>query len=486
MNLKPTILVLVAALALLLTPKIQGQTTSPPYLSQFPSLERIKADVRGVDAMETAAKQAGIFWQLRQLVYDLALSQRRTDRHFTPDEQRLEVEYRNAHYKAIEPFEGKVTGADKPKWFALRGKYEMDLWLRDEVLKKYFTPELRRTVYVALKGQMPTQNAPEQSRLTPPAGSATADANPRTTSGSTTPPSTPIAPAAESAAARVARERLERESARIEEENRKIAATNEIVARTFKAGNEAINAGQYDEAIAQYREGLAVRPDEPALLTNLSEALIRRGVDRFNVAVRDEDRKKRDTGTEAAKKDWSEAAQASRKAVNVIKGAPASDPVRQQSYAHNRLAALSAYARAMRLVATKVDYTQGPAAWEAYQEYLAVETDPAKKTRYRVEALQMLFDAGSADLAVAEARKILASEPNHVDAIRVLGLALFASGDKKNFQEAADALQRYLDLAPDTDLHRESGKEALDYLKTAETITPRRGQATRSPSRRRP
>jgi tetratricopeptide (TPR) repeat protein len=184
MNLKPNILVLVTALAFLLTPKIQGQTTSPPYLSQFPSPDRIKADVRGVDAMETAAKQAGICWLLRQLIYDLALSQRRTDRQFTPDEQRLEVEYRNAHYKAIEPFEGKVTGADKPKWFELRGKYEMDLWLRDEVFKKYFTPELRRAVYVALKGEMPTTNAPEGSRLTPSATSLAAAARPSTSTAS--------------------------------------------------------------------------------------------------------------------------------------------------------------------------------------------------------------------------------------------------------------------------------------------------------------
>jgi len=119
--------------------------------------------------METAAKQAGVFWQLRQLISLLAYSQRRTEGQFTPDEQRLEVDYRNAHYKAIEPFEGKVTGADKPKWFELRGKYERDLWLRDEVFKKYFTPELRRSFYVALKAEMPTQSAPPGSTLGPSA-----------------------------------------------------------------------------------------------------------------------------------------------------------------------------------------------------------------------------------------------------------------------------------------------------------------------------
>jgi tetratricopeptide (TPR) repeat protein len=163
--------------AAVVKPAVEPQALNPLYLSQFPSVEKIKADVRGVDAMETAAKQTGIFWQLRQLIYNLALSQRRTDRQFTADEQRLEVEYRNAHYYAMEPFEGKVTGGDKPKWYELRGKYELDRFLRDEVFKKYFTPDLRRAIYVALKEQMPTYT-PEGSTLTPTTSTASSTAPP--------------------------------------------------------------------------------------------------------------------------------------------------------------------------------------------------------------------------------------------------------------------------------------------------------------------
>ncbi|HEX7295358.1 MAG TPA: hypothetical protein VF251_06370, partial [Pyrinomonadaceae bacterium] len=176
-------------------PAHEFQALTPSYLGQFPSPEKIRADVRGVDAMETAAKQGGIFWQLHQLISLLAYSQRRTETQFTPDEQRLALEYRNAHYKAIEPFEGKVIGADKPRWFELRGRYEMDLWLRDEVFKKYFTPDLRRAVYVALKVDEPTTSAPEGSRLTQPSGSSTANANPLRTAGTAGPNSRPSAAA---------------------------------------------------------------------------------------------------------------------------------------------------------------------------------------------------------------------------------------------------------------------------------------------------
>ncbi|HEV2827584.1 MAG TPA: hypothetical protein VGW76_08245 [Pyrinomonadaceae bacterium] len=174
MKSKPSILVLVAALALMLTAQIQAQT-NPPYLAQFPSPDRIKADVRGVDAMDTAAKQAGIFWQLRQLISLLAYSQKRIESQFTPDEQRMEPEYRSANYFAMQPFEGKVTGADKTRWFELHTKYEGDLWLRDEVFKKYFTPELRRTVYSMLKVPVPTGSAPPGSTLQPSAAPASSN-----------------------------------------------------------------------------------------------------------------------------------------------------------------------------------------------------------------------------------------------------------------------------------------------------------------------
>lgn len=291
-------------------------------------------------------------------------------------------------------------------------------------------------------------------------------------------------PSGESKESKAAREELERKIKEVEEQNRKIEEGNTIVARTFKAGNEALNAGRVDEAITHYNEGLAARSDEPALLTNISEALRRRGVDRYNAAIKSSDAAAKTSGVEAAKKDWNDAATHSSKAVEVIKTANPSDPAQAQIYAQNKLAALSSRAAAMRLVATKVDQTKAQAAWEAQQEYLAAETDPAKKAKIRGEALQMLFDSGAIDMATAEARKVLAEDPDNIDANRILGLALFASGEKENYQEAANFLQRYVDKAPDTDPLKQSAKESLDYLKTAENVKPQ-SQPSR-PARRRP
>ena len=293
---------------------------------------------------------------------------------------------------------------------------------------------------------------------------------------------------AESKEAKAAREELERKNAEIVKKNEEITKSNETVANAFKTGNEALNANRLDEAITAYQSGLGTRADEPALLTNLSEALRRRGVNRYNEALKMSDKDAQAQAITVAKKDWSDAADAAKKALDTINAALAggADAQQAQVYGQNKIAALSTRALAMRLVATKVDNTQGQAAWDAYQEYLKVETDPAKKAKMKGEALQTLFDAGNVDLAVEQARAAVAEDPDNVDANRILGLALFASGDKAKFQEAANYLQRYVDKAPDTDPLKASAKESLDYLKTAENVKPEKITPSRPSRSKRP
>ena len=232
-----------------------------------------------------------------------------------------------------------------------------------------------------------------------------------------------------------------------------------------------MRARRLDEAIAYYREGLALRPDDPALLTNLSEALRRRGIERYDAAVKVQDRR----AAEAANKDWLEAADASRKAVSIL-SEPAGNPRQQKTYARARPQALLIHARDMLFVATKVDHAQSITAWEASQEYLRGETNSVKKAVFRGLALQMLFDAGNIDMAIAESQKVLRSEPQDLMAHRVLGLSLFASGNKANYAAAAYHLQRYLDRAPNSDPLKQTTKASLSYLKDLEKISTRESQ----------
>ncbi len=294
------------------------------------------------------------------------------------------------------------------------------------------------------------------------------------------------APAAAPSADQKAKQaEIARQNAEIAASNEKAKSINEIIGRTFKAGNAALLAKNYDEAIRQYDEGLAAAPEQSGMLTNEAVAYKARGVQKFNESFSAKDDAAKTAGIEAARKDFKAAAAASAKSVGLIKAMTVpTEPVELERYNGNKLSGFATYAESMRLLATKVDQTQADTALAAFKDYIAVEPDPAKKAKAKTDAAQMLLDAGAPDKAFAEFRAILETEPDNADANLGAGLALFSSGDKTKYQDAANYLQRFLDKAPDTHPLKQSGKEALEYLKTAEKVVPEK--TTPATRRRRP
>lgn len=286
-----------------------------------------------------------------------------------------------------------------------------------------------------------------------------------TTSTAAAPGSSAPAPSAEDKAKAA---EMAKKVAEIEASNKKIEEGNAIVKRTFEAGNEAYKAKNYDQAIALFNEGLAARPDEAGLLISKSFALIGRGVAHFNDSIKN----KSDADREAAFKDWREAADAANRSVDLTKPAAGADAAAQSVQAQNRIAALTARSEALKFVATKVDRTQVDNAVNAFQELMAVETDPAKKGKLATDMAKMLFDAGEYGRAADEYRKILAADPDNADANLYLGFSLFNTGDKAKFQEAANYIGHFVEKAPDTNPTKAEAKSILDFLKSQENIKP--------------
>ena len=307
-------------------------------------------------------------------------------------------------------------------------------------------------------------------------------------------------PSAESAADKAKREEMMKKNAEIEAKNKKITEANEVISRTFKAGNEALSAAtvaskannsedaitKYTAAVAQYDEGLAADADQPAILTNKAVALKGRGVERFNAAVRAKNLD--DAGKAAllqtAKDDFKAAAEASSKAVTLIKAQPVpTEAAELQRYNGNKYAAMLTNAESMRLYVSKADQSQADAGVAAYENYIAVETDPAKKAKAQIDKAQMLLDSGQADKALTEFKAILATTPDNPEANLGAGLAVYATGDKAKFQEAANFLQHFVEVAPDTNPMKDDAKAILSELKNAENVTP---EKTSKPARKRP
>ena len=274
------------------------------------------------------------------------------------------------------------------------------------------------------------------------------------------------------------------ENEKVAKENEKNININKVVGEAFKAGNAALNAKNYDEAIKQYDTGLAVDPEQPSLLTNKTLALKARGVERYNAAIQTKDEAARTSGLEVAKADFKAAADAVNKASDLIKKVPAAtDPEEQKQQTVNKYATMSARAEAMRLFVTKADATQADAGAAAFEDYIAVETDAAKKSKAQLDLAQMLLDAGAGDKAFTEFKKILAERPDDPDANLGAGLSLFSTGDKAKYQEAANFLQHFVDKAGDDHKFKADAKAILAELKSTENVVP---EKTAPPRRKRP
>jgi tetratricopeptide (TPR) repeat protein len=296
----------------------------------------------------------------------------------------------------------------------------------------------------------------------------------------------------ESASDKANREAAASKNKDIEEKNKKIETANQIVGESFKAGNAALNAKNYDEAVKQYDLGLAADPEQVALLTNKAAALKARGVERYNKAIQSKDT----SGTEAAKADFKASADAANTAAELIKKEPAAtDPVEQKRQEANKYSAFSVRAEAMRLFVTKDDPTQVDAGEAAYRDYIAVETDPAKKARAELDLAQMMFDANAYDKAKAEYERILTEKPDEPDALANMGLILFNFGAAKeqdgkkdeakaDYQLAANFLQRFVEKAPDGHKFKEDAKAVLAELKNQQNVQAEKNANPTAPAKR--
>ena len=60
---------------MLISVPFDAQSLNPGHLNEMPTIDHVKAVIQGSNPQDTAARQAAAFMHLRQIIYDLALSQ---------------------------------------------------------------------------------------------------------------------------------------------------------------------------------------------------------------------------------------------------------------------------------------------------------------------------------------------------------------------------------------------------------------------------
>ena len=256
----------------------------------------------------------------------------------------------------------------------------------------------------------------------------------------------------------------------------------------LKEGADAVNAKNYDVAIAKYDEGIAIEPNfvgsTPVLLNNRGTSLRLRAVETYNKSVKLTEVSEKIAGYNKAKQDILDAADSHMRAWKMTSEAPATeikDPVFNDG---NKLNATREAKEAFRIaVATEqVDPGVIEAAKVMIPQYVALEPDAAKKAGAMLIMADLYRVVGDSPNAIVEYKKILETSPENPDALAGVGLSLVNEGyvkeDKAMLQEAANYLQKFVSVAPDTHKYKANAAEAITTLKTLSNVAPQKPAAT--------
>ncbi len=90
----------------------------------------------------------------------------------------------------------------------------------------------------------------------------------------------------------------------------------------------------------------------------------------------------------------------------------------------------------------------------------------------------ILREAGDSENAIVAYRKALETSPDNPDALAGIGLSLFNSGvvadNKEQKQEGLNYMQKFADTAPENHPLKASVRDAVEYLKTQDKLTPQK------------
>ena len=288
-----------------------------------------------------------------------------------------------------------------------------------------------------------------------------------------------------------AQEDYDKKVAEVNDKNKKIQDADAIARKSSEEGNAALKAGNFDLAISKYDEGVAAVPDyigsTPILLDGKLVALKGRGYGYYKEGAGSTDASIKLAKYDLAKKDFEAGLAAYAQAIEVIKNAPAAaTPDEQKKRDSIKLGLLRDAMEVHRLMAMGgVDITKSADAGVIYNEYFALETDPAKKLAAETTLADIYRLAGDSPNAIATYKLVLQTAPDNPEAMAGLGLSLFNSGvvasDKAQMQEGLNYMTRYTEIAPiaATDSQsvkdfKTSVKEAVDYLKNTEKLAPQK------------
>jgi tetratricopeptide (TPR) repeat protein len=277
--------------------------------------------------------------------------------------------------------------------------------------------------------------------------------------GGTAGPSTPNASAGDKAKLdAAAKERAEK----VKEAQSLQTARDEAI-NHFKQGVALKEAKNYEGALSEFEQAAAIDPGKHASFVEvayksnvqLSEAHYQLGADLFN--------KKDKPG---AKIHFEKAYEAAKKAIALASTVTDDPNVKNDLITYHNVLIKNALLLAEH-------YGEANVVDESVKAIDNLETlDAANKVKYEVQkgdlyrAAANSGDANMTEKAVATYKGVLASDPNNLEALYNLGIALLGSSDKEKIQESLNYLSDFAAKAPATDKRVPDTKATIEAIKT--------------------
>lgn len=279
-------------------------------------------------------------------------------------------------------------------------------------------------------------------------------------------------------------EELQKKTAKILESNKKAEDANKVVNAALKAGAAALTAQNYDLAITEFDKGIEADPDfegsAPVLLNYKGVALQKRALTAYNAAAQG-DPTGRTAAIEKSKPDLENAIAAFNRGLEILKNAPAPSAAEQSKFNLTKTQLLThlldTHGFAARIAP---DPARDALANGVLEQYLAAETDAVKRTPILLAYAGNMNGAGELKPATAAYRKVLEADPNNLDALAGLGLALYSEGsmtsppNKEFLQEGLNYMQKFVDTAPETHKLKQSTKDIIEELKNEQKLAPQK------------
>ena len=268
-----------------------------------------------------------------------------------------------------------------------------------------------------------------------------------------------------------------------EAKKKKIETETVTISNALAEGNKAFEAKNYDLALAKWDEGITANPDffgsAPVLLNNKGVVLKIRAVDNHNKAVKSTDPAVKAEIQAKVKQDLENALAGYNRSWTILKNAPAAEITDQIAFDKAKYGALEGLTDTYRLlVITKANPAKAAEAKDAFDAYLAIEKDAAKKAKIQLVFGDVMREAGESERAIEAYRAALATSPDNPDALAGVGLSLFNAGvvadNKAQMQEGLNFMTRFAEIAPETHPLKSSVKDAVEYLKTQEKLAPQK------------